>query len=1773
MPNCKIYCELAKKLNFAAHRSGVSVLRALRVENHHEERLENLSLTLRADPDFVSAKWTLDRIEPRGSLSISDRDLEVNGGFLRNVTEAVRGHVELRLEKGGKTLAELRKPVELLAYNEWGGAIFMPELLAAFSTPNDPAIDKVLRSASEILRQAGKPAQMDSYESLSRQRVWEMASAIYSAIANLSLTYALPPESFEREGQKVRLPSHILQGRIGTCLDTAMLFASAFEQAGLNPVVALPQGHALTGVWLQPATSLPSVVIDEAEILRKRIDSGELLLIETTCVAAQRLFPKALEAAQNSIRHEDDGTFAAALDIRQARAHGIAPLGLQREESALRDEPSFEVVQQQLEEAPTDLPDYDIAETAADFPKTSEGRLERWQRKLLDLSLKNSLLNHRAPRTKLEIICPEPNVLEDMLAANRSISLRPVPGRSEEERDEALHQQSSNLPLELIDQRATEGQDEALHQQRTGESISAEYAREQLTENNVVFVDLPREELHERSVKLYRKAQTALQEGGANTLYLALGFLRWKKNERDNNHLAPLILLPVALKRPVVRTDGVKLTAYDDEPRFNTTLLQMLRTDRDINIRGLEGELPKDENGIDVLQVWNMVRNEIMDTQGFEVVPAVALSHFSFAKYLMWKDLVDRTDQLQKNKVVKHLLSVNDNPYAGEAPPIDPKRLDRDYKPADLLLPLPADSSQMAAVATADQGNNFIIIGPPGTGKSQTIANLVAHTLGKGKTVLFASEKTAALEVVRRRLQDLGLGRFCLELHSNKARKADVIEHLRSAWNQTATAPADWRRQGEELAKTRDQLNRFVERMHKKRRNGMTAHEAIGVKIRDGDIAGRVALSWPTAEQHDEAALDAMRAAVQNLAIPAKEVDDVDSTPFRLIATSAWTPAWERQIGEQATQLSTTTQIAKKACDALLKAMKLDLPPASPTRLAALSRLARLIHDQQPIAGALGPNGAPQIQALTEAGQRLRVYQTTGRLLSCPYEPYAWRKIDGEELGQRWEAATTAWWPKSFFAKRGVVKALRAKGALGKPDPKRDAETIARISQQGEAIDRLAERLSDVEIWKGHDETRPEDVETRAELGQRARAAVADLANEGQASRISGQIHLILRNPNNPALAPGGDIERATAEFLEAFEALKQASAEFGQLARDNELEQAGGDFGELADTWLWNEPAFLEQLGYAADFIARHHHQLRDWCAWRQCRKKVIDADLAPLVGAIENGQIPVTEIEETFWAAYCAWWSEAVITEDETLRNFYKPKHEANIRDFRELDDQHQEATAEYIAATLAGRLPGPNDALNDQEWQLIRHQLQAQRHLPIRKLLERAPNAVIKLSPCFMMSPLSIAQYLPPDQQLFDVVIFDEASQIPVWDAVGSIARGRQVIIAGDDRQMPPTNFFARADDDPDGDVDVVEALESILDEMLASGIPRHDLNFHYRSRREDLIAFSNQKYYDNRLITFPASDAAKRGVSLVRQAGFYARGGARHNEGEAKAIVAEIVRRLTHEDDNIRKLSIGVVTFNTEQQTLIEDLLDKARREDPGMEWAFNNENGVEPVFVKNLETVQGDERDVILFSVTYGPDSGGHTTMNFGPLNRQGGERRLNVAMTRAREEMRVFSTLDPNQIDLARTSARAVADLKHFLEYAERGPGVLGELPTGPLGDFESPFESAVARELRAKGWRVQPQIGVSNFRIDLGITHPDEPGRYLAGVECDGAMYHSSAVARERDKVRQAVLERLGWTLFRVWSTSWWSDKSGETSDLHDKLKAHLEADRRQRQGQRPRQ
>jgi very-short-patch-repair endonuclease len=449
----------------------------------------------------------------------------------------------------------------------------------------------------------------------------------------------------------------------------------------------------------------------------------------------------------------------------------------------------------------------------------------------------------------------------------------------------------------------------------------------------------------------------------------------------------------------------------------------------------------------------------------------------------------------------------------------------------------------------------------------------------------------------------------------------------------------------------------------------------------------------------------------------------------------------------------------------------------------------------------------------------------------------------------------------------------------------------------------------------------------------------------------------------------------------------------------------------------------------------------------------------------------------------------------------------------------------------------------------------------HMPVRKLMQGLPTLLPKLKPCLLMSPLSVAQYLAAGHSQFDVVVFDEASQIAVWDAVGVIARGKQLVVVGDPKQLPPTNFFGRSSTDGDdgGDGQQVEDLESILDECLGAGMNRLTLKWHYRSRHESLIAFSNVNYYESELVTFPSPVTSDVAVRFQPVAGIYDRGGSRTNRAEAEAIVDAIEKHYLKEGS--AGLTMGVVTFNQTQQSLIATLLEARRRSNSQLDKVLAQKVS-EELFIKNLENVQGDERDIILFSITYGPDAAGKVTMNFGPLNSEGGHRRLNVAISRARHGIVIYSTLKPEQIDLARVRAAGVRDLKHYLEFAQRGPRALVEqaVPTGLTPD--SPFEAAVIGLLRDKGWVVHPQVGCSGYRVDIGVVDPRAPGRYLLGVECDGATYHSAATARDRDRLRQHVLESLGWRIHRIWSTDWWLDPQRELEKLVSKLEELVNQD-----------
>lgn len=1724
---------IAPKLSFATHQNDVPVIRELKLVNLGSTNMENVVLAIRADPPvFAPREWRFDRIVAEGEVRVAQRDIALDAGLLLQLSEAVRATVTLTATRSasGDVLAERRVPVELLARNEWGGAAAMPELLAAFALPNDAAVGRILKSASDVLRRAGRPDGIDGYQSKSRTRVYELVSAIWSAISSLRLTYAEPPASFELQGQKVRGPGQIVDGGLATCLDSALLFAAAIEQAGLFPVLVIVEGHAFAGAWLQPQ-EFATLLVPDAAALRKRTSLEELVLFETTLATGSSPtgFARAIAAASRLIDEEHEQQFVVAVDVRRARMQRIRPLAMTDAGSSaatsLTDDVHVDAAGDALEAAPP-LPDFDLVDADV-VTTTPEGRLDRWQRKLLDLTTRNRLLHVKPGATAIRLVCPDPARLEDELADGRSFRVVGTP-----------------------DLAGAAGRDATLHAERTGVVLDEAYAKAALDRGEILSPGDPAK-LEAQLVELYRKAKLDLAEGGANTLFLAVGFLLWKKSAGDaSQYRAPLILLPVRLDRRSVRS-GVKLAIHEDEPRFNLTLLEMLRRDFDLEVPELAGPLPTDASGIDVPRVFNVVRRAVRDAAGFEVVPDVVLGSFSFAKYLMWKDLVERTDALKANPVVRHLLDTPRDPYPCERQPPRPEALDAEVSPGELFTPLPADSSQLAAVVGSARGCDFVLDGPPGTGKSQTIANMIAHNLALGRKVLFVAEKRAALEVVHRRLVAHGLGPFCLELHSNKASKLDVLRQLDAAWSVSEGSPqAEWDRRAAELRTSRDGLNRLVAALHRRHPNGMTLHSAIGRVVLDGASGQPFRLDWTATIRHEEEDLERLREAARRLDL-LRPADPAEPS-LSHVGRTEWSNAWVAELTAAAADLADSATELDASRASYLSLLSLDLG-RDRQGLAATAAIAHALtsaagHD---LGFAFVPDAARTIEHARAALPIVEEYRSEAARLGLDLDADAIRALPLDEIEAEWQAACAAIWPLSTFRRKAAIRRL---DPTGDADP--DAE-LPRLRSLRSIMTRL-EPLSAAAAVPGWAGVRTDvaDAGRILDAAEGLRGAVVKAADTPDRLMSLRSSLKRLVTEGGDLLGDDGAIGRAGASFLAAHRRFEDALDGF-QIAAASPKALDGEDVTATARE--------------AAAGIASHVSQLNGWTAWRRARQAALDLDLGSLVQAVERGAVAPGTAAETFELAYARWWADGVMDAEPSVRDFTLAEQTDAIARFRDLDTQFAGLTQAYIRARLSGGIPPKDAQTQPPGFGALAHQLKLQkRHKPVRQLVAEMGPALTTLAPCLLMSPLSVAQYLPPDAEPFDLVIFDEASQITPWDAVGAIARGRQVVVAGDPKQMPPTSFFDRGAGAEEDDTDIESDQESILEECLGARLPQRRLTWHYRSRNESLIAFSNHRYYDGDLITFPAPATEDVAVSWRRVSGAWARGKSRTNQAEAEAIVAEVLARLADPSfvgEDGRKLSVAVITLNAEQQKLIEDLLDRARRGRPELE-PFFAEDAAEPVVVKNLETVQGDERDLILLGIGYGPETPDAPTMsmNFGPLNRQGGWRRLNVAVTRARREMVVFTSFPSDRIDLNRTNADAVRDLRHFLEFAERGTRALGEAVMGSVGGFESPFERAVARGLRERGWTAVPQIGVSRFRIDLGIVDPDRPGDYLAGVECDGASYHSAATARDRDKVRESVLSGLGWRLVRVWSTDWWHDAATALDRLDTALRDLLEDARRNR-------
>ena len=1624
-------------VNYSMVNSGIDVCNSLVLENVDDKDLYDLSVEI-SGQYLKNNNCRFELLKKGQSVQVAMIKIEPDFTVLCEITEAIKSTFQLIIKCRSEVIFEQDYPITLLSFEEWAGSNVMPEHIAAFVVPNNPLLPKIKLSAARFLEKWTGSAAFDEYQTQDRNRVRAQVAAIYEALRSEGIIYSAPPASFEQTGQRIRLADKVLTDKMGTCLDTSLLIASCLEEIGIYPIILMLKDHAMVGAWLTPNVFSQMVCDDASYLLKETADgNNNLVLLESTAITSSESisFEDAVKSAMQKMK--DDSLFLYFVDIHRCRLGNIRPLPQRIEKDGKWSFANEGIEHQNATEAIKNFSHYDLRLEDTGKPTTKQ---MIWERKLLDFSLRNNLLNTRLGRKVIPFISFEIEHLEDHLQAGEDYSITPSPGKKLEPNAEGMYDSS---------QQATE------YQTYVSELISSHKIASYLTET----------ELQNALKHIYRTARTSLEENGANSLFLALGMLKWYETSKSEQpRYAPILLLPV----DIVRRSGNNyiIRKRDEDIILNITLVELLKQNFRINLDVLK-ELPKDESGVDVKLIFTYFRRAIIEQKKWDVIEESMLGLFSFNKFVMWNDIHANADKLKENVVVASLIDKQDKQEVAENA-VDARNIDKENAPMDFAIPLDVDSSQMEAIVESGHGRSFILHGPPGTGKSQTITNMIANALYQGKRVLFVAEKMAALSVVQSRLEKINLAPFCLELHSNKATKKHFLEQMDEVLKVTKIkSPEEYAQRSEELFNERKELISYMEALHHQQSSGLSLYDCISehLAIKEAEISEQL----PPKEQMTADYIFRCREQVEQI----NAILDIVGQP-NLHALYGLEPVDNRQetldaiyalLQEFKGQYEKYTgQLGK-----LNTAVSLNLKTEED--LQWLKMFANMISSEK---------------------ERDELQET---ILSTYSEDIL--RMDVNAYKREWEEVKGKWFLPRYFAKKKYLKSLQVYG---------------QVFESG--IEDMLKLVGDYQDYKKTLKVQTEELVSYAHSNGFSHQDRYDTYIQFLGSQATGR----------------------RQEFLYDAESLTSVNQDLANLTE------------KLKGLTIQHNPK---------DEIASHfygwignYQKVKDWYHWVDKKRELQQMGVQPVVTLIEEGTNP-EEAMNGFLKGIYHVLIETAIDENEQLRMFNGLKFRQKIEKYKRDTAKFQELSKEELYSKLASRVPATSTSIAEgSEISILKRNIaNGGRGNSIRSIIDNIPTLLPRLCPCMLMSPISVAQYIDLNAEKFDLVIFDEASQMPTSEAVGAIARGKAVIVVGDSKQMPPTSFFSSNQvDEEEADID---DMESILDDCITLSLCEHQLNWHYRSKHESLIAFSNSQYYDNNLLTFPSIDDHVAKVTLIPVNGVYDKGRTRSNPDESKAIVSEIIRRLS--DAELQKFSIGVVAFSKVQGDLIEDdLLDALDKNPQLKEIAMN---GKEPIFVKNLENVQGDERDVILFSIGYGADKNGKVSMNFGPLNNAGGERRLNVAVSRARYEMMVCSTLKSSQIDLKRSNAKGVEGLKGFLEFAETGklPFVSGTTHNYSTNVMVEQICDALAR----KGYITESFVGRSNFKVDIAVSTPEHPEKFILGILCDGRTYFETKTTRDREIVQPGVLRMLNWRVMRVYSIDWYENRERALNQILQELKS----------------
>ncbi|MGY1777147.1 DUF3320 domain-containing protein [Geodermatophilus sp. SYSU D00804] len=1632
---------------------------------------------------------------------LSDVGLVMDPAAMLQIEEQRPGSIEIDVAVDGVDVAGTAVPVQVLAASQWL-ATPVPlalEMLAAHVLPNHPAVTALLAEAAAVLEERTDDPSVQGYQA-GPERVDEIVAAIAAAVRARGIRYSEPPASWADIGQKVRTPGDVLDGRVGTCLDTVVVLAAALEAAGVRPLLWVAEGHAFLGYWREERTAESAATTDVAPLVNL-VDLGLVRLVETTLLTsrsaeepdADRLHRAAYDAWLPGTLDRVVGV----TDVHRARRDGILPLPARTR----GPDGSVQVIEYRAaEHDPAARPAGRHAAPVAGGRPGVPPRVQQWKNALLDLSLRNRLINY-TEGAGLPLVVPDAYLagLADLLTGDDALTLLPS------DRLAAVHvergvRSARELPVGLL-----------------GET---------LVDRRAVHADVTEGGYLPRLRGLAHRARTVREETGANNLHVAIGSLAWELDGRALR--SPLVLLPVVLS-PAGRTGAYRLTADESSAASpNWCLLEKLRQVHGLTVPGLDGE------GIDVDTALTAVRQALADAGlPFRVEATADLAVLQFAKYRLWRDLDEHWAELTANPLVHHLVHA---PTEAFADPVPAAAADVDLDELAARCPVPADASQLRAVAEGVAGRTFVLEGPPGTGKSQTITNLLTRAVADGKRVLFVAEKRAALDVVARRLEAVGMGPFALDLHDRGARAAEVRARVRAALDHAvAVDEQGLAADGDDLRAARRTLARYADRLHAPNAAGLSYYSARTAQLALGDDVPQLPVPQAFAAAAPAATLAEVRRALALLPDVADLVRPSPRHPWAFVDTA--------RVDLRA------AQAAAAEVDAAMRAL-----PAE-EHLARALREVRTPGDLDDLAHLLsGPAVGSTIgmDVLDEVPTERWTTATTtvlGEVAAFTSAVHPGLELATPEalalpLADLYVAAQTAqaarWWTR-----RQGLRAVRAQLAPmlrpGVTVKLRDvAELTASLWRLQTAATGIAARASVIpglSVPAGWNPLLEPTLLDGQVAWLRRAGAVVDSARE---------FAVALRRYVVAGPGPDAAAAAAVVRLRDGLDALLRVCS-----STPAALAAWCGDDGVVL-RWAMTRPERgVEHSGLIS---------LRRWAEFLDTLEPLRAAGLTEARAALVSGRLPAEDAPRAFEHGLAAA-SSAERRAATGLDGFDEAAHGKAITRFTAASRAvRRHLAAALPAEVLAGRDLGlASDGTADDRLGALQRELgRSRRGLGVRALLAEYGDLVTAVVPCVLVSPDSVARFFPARAGLFDLVVFDEASQIRVADAVGALGRAKAAVVVGDSEQMPPTSFAEPVSvlDDELAELlgTAVEDEESILSECVQARVPRHWLSWHYRSQDESLIAFSNAHYYENRLSSFPAPthgrpspDVDGRGISLVRVQGTFHRAGAgrllRTNPMEAKAVVAEVRRRFDAGTggDATAVPSIGVVTFNTQQRAYIESLLRDAG--DERLTEALDRTDG-EGLFVKNLENVQGDERDVVLFSTGFSPDDRGVLPLNFGPLNRVGGERRLNVAITRARRQVVVFSSFDPSALRAEQTSSLGIKHLRAYLDLAALGTDALPREARRP--SVPDRHREEIAAALRRRGLAVRTDVGLSEFRVDLSVARAATPDSPVMAVLLDGPEWARRRTVGDRDGLPVEVLSgMLGWPVVeRVWLPSWLRDR-----------------------------